>query len=114
MLKCCCHIEDKWNVKDEWNVKEAMSSCKTDNIIYSPMSSNLMKEGIFEFQKHWRNGKPIIVCDVLSQVTCLSRESMVTFRALYGNLTSGDNLNDTFEIKAIDCLSGCEFFFVSF
>jgi hypothetical protein len=83
------------NVKDEWNFKEAVSSCKTDNIIYSPMSSDLMKEGIFEFQKHWKNGKQIIVCDVFSQGTCLSWESMVTFRALYGNLTSGDNSNDT-------------------
>ncbi|KAK2375261.1 hypothetical protein P8452_47571 [Trifolium repens] len=33
---------------------------------------------------------------------------MVTFRALCGNLTSVDNSNDTLEIKAIDCLSGCE------
>ncbi|KAK2375260.1 transcription factor jumonji (jmjC) domain-containing protein [Trifolium repens] len=69
MLKCFFHIED------EWNVKEAVSSCKMDNIIHSPMSSDLMNEGIFEFQKHWRNG---------------------------------DNSNDTLEIKAIDCLSGCE------
>ncbi|KAK2429821.1 lysine-specific demethylase JMJ25 [Trifolium repens] len=102
MLKHFCHIED------ERNVEEAVTNCKTDNIIYLPMSSDLSKEGLFEFQKHWKKGEPIIVRDVLNQGTGLSWEPMVTFRALFGNLASGDNLNDTSEIKAIDCLSGCE------
>jgi lysine-specific demethylase 3 len=102
MLKHFCHIED------EWNAEEAVSSCKTDNIIYLPMSSGLLKDGLFEFQKHWRKGEPIIVRDVLNQGTGLSWDPMVTFRALCRNLASGDNSNDAAEIKAIDCLSGCE------
>ncbi|GAU21487.1 hypothetical protein TSUD_242100 [Trifolium subterraneum] len=102
MLKRFCNIED------EWNVEEAMSSCKTDNTIYCPMSSDLTKEGLFEFQKHWRNAEPVIVRDVLRQGTGLSWEPMVTYRALCGNSALGDNSNDSSQITAIDCLSGCE------
>ncbi|CAJ2648362.1 unnamed protein product [Trifolium pratense] len=78
LLKRFCNIEDEVNVDED----------------------------LFEFQKHWRNGEPAIVEGVLRQGTGLSWDPMVAFKALSGNLPSGDNSNDT--VTVVDCLSGCE------
>jgi len=103
IMKYFCNIEEKMNIQ-----KEVVSSCKNENNVYRPFSSDLIKEGLFEFRKHWRNGEPIIVRDVLKQGTGLSWEPMVTWRALCGNLASGVSANSKSEVKAIDCLASCE------
>jgi lysine-specific demethylase 3 len=59
------------------------------------------------FQKHWTNGEPIIVRDVLKQGTGLSWEPMVMWRALCDNLAS-DISSKMSEVKAIDCMANCE------
>jgi len=98
--------------------KEAISSCNSkiraafrdgtsDNNLYCPLSSDLINEGLLLFQKHWTQGEPIIVRDVLKQGTGLSWEPMVTLRALCENGVPGISSNTT-ELKAIDCLSCCE------
>ncbi|ESW19685.1 hypothetical protein PHAVU_006G146500 [Phaseolus vulgaris] len=98
--------------------KEEISSCNSkiraafrdgtsDNNLYCPSSSDLINEGLPLFRKHWTQGEPIIVRDVLKQGTGLSWEPMVTLRALSENVAPGISSNMT-ELKAIDCLSCCE------
>lgn len=78
-----------------------------DDDIYCPSSRDISNEGLLLFQKHWTNGEPIIVRDVLQQSTGLSWEPMVIWRAVCETLDSKINLNRS-EVKAIDCLAGCE------
>lgn len=101
--------------------KEEISSCNSkisfrdgtsDNNLYCPLSTDLINEGLLLFRKHWTQGEPIIVRDVLKQGTGLSWEPMVTLRALCENVVPGISSNMT-ELKAIDCLSCCEVCFCS-
>lgn len=114
-----CYMLNKFG-KSEQRIlqKKASSSCESmktaafrertnDNNIYCPLSSELIKDGLSQFQKHWINGEPVIVRDVLKQGTGLSWEPRVSLRALCENLASGMS-SDMSEVKAIDCLSSCE------
>ncbi|KAL2341318.1 hypothetical protein Fmac_009258 [Flemingia macrophylla] len=112
MLKLLC------KTKQTTLQKEAMSSCNSttraafrdgtnDNNIYCPLSSDLIDEGLNDFQKHWTKGEPVIVRDVLKQGTGLSWEPTVTWRALCENVVPGISSNMS-EVKAIDCLASCE------
>lgn len=115
MLKHFCNNEQMKVHKEEVSssmIRAAFRDGKNDNNIYCPVSSDLVKGGLFEFQKHWRNGEPIIVRDVLKQGTGLSWEPMVTWRALCGNLVSGVSSNFMSQVKAIDCLASCEVCFL--
>ena len=79
-----------------------------DNFLYCPNSRDVVREEeLLQFQMHWANGQPVIVRDVLEQTTGLSWEPMVMWRALCENLDSNDRSNMS-EVKAIDCLAGCE------
>lgn len=111
ILKTFCQIEQT-NLQ-----KEAVPSCNSmiraafrdgtnDNNIYCPVSSDLKKEGLCLFQKHWISGEPIIVRDVLKKGTGLSWEPMVTWRAICENFGSNRS-----EVKAIECLPSCEVWF---
>ena len=91
-------------------IRAASRDGTNDNSIYCPMSSDILKEGLCLFQKHWTNGEPIIVRDVLRQGTGLSWEPMVTWRALSENLGSKISSNMS-QVKAIDCLASCEVWF---
>ena len=84
-----------------------------DNNIYCPESRDISKEGLLFFQKHWTNGEPVIVCDVLKQGTGLSWEPMVMWRVLCENLVS-DISSKMSEVKAMDCLAGCQVWFCYF
>ncbi|KAK7292430.1 hypothetical protein RIF29_08210 [Crotalaria pallida] len=108
-----------WEVEQTtlWQ-KEAVPSCNSmrntafrkgtnDNNIYCPDSRDILKEGLLHFQKHWTNGEPIIVRDVLSQGTGLSWEPMVMWRVLCENSVS-EISSKMSDVKAIDCLAGCE------
>jgi len=70
-------------------------------------SSNIQKEGLLLFQKHWANGEPIIVRDALKLGTGLSWKPMVMWRALCENRVS-EISSKMSEVKAIDCLANCE------
>lgn len=87
--------------------KEAIKEGINDNNIYCPDSSSTKNEGLLLFQKHWANGEPIIVRDVLKQGTGLSWEPMVMWRALCENMVS-EISSKMSEVKAIDCLANCE------
>ncbi|XP_057748693.1 lysine-specific demethylase JMJ29-like [Arachis stenosperma] len=78
-----------------------------DNNIYCPESGDISKESFLLFQKHWSNGEPVIVRDVLTQGTGLSWEPMVMWRVLCESSAS-DISSKMSEVKAMDCLAGCE------
>ncbi|GER46718.1 transcription factor jumonji domain-containing protein [Striga asiatica] len=77
-----------------------------DNFVYCPNALD-MRDGSFEhFQMHWRRGEPVIVRDSLSGASGLSWEPMVMLRA-FKNASKRLN-EETFSVKAIDCLDWCE------
>ncbi|KAL3630704.1 hypothetical protein CASFOL_023688 [Castilleja foliolosa] len=86
--------------------KAADRKCSEDNFLYCPDALD-MGDGAFEhFQMHWRKGEPVIVRNALSRASGLSWEPMVMLRA-FRNATRKLN-QDTFCVKAIDCLDWCE------
>ncbi|CAJ1941402.1 unnamed protein product [Sphenostylis stenocarpa] len=87
--------------------KEAIREDINDNTMDCSESSNILKERLLLFQKHWSNGEPIIVRDALKQGTGLSWKPMVMWRALCKNMVSEVSSNMS-EVKAIDCLANCE------
>ncbi|CAA0824687.1 transcription factor jumonji (jmjC) domain-containing protein [Striga hermonthica] len=77
-----------------------------DNFVYCPNALD-MRNGSFEhFQMHWRRGEPVIVRDSHSGASGLSWEPMVMLRA-FKNASKRLN-EETFSVKAIDCLDWCE------
>lgn len=79
-----------------------------DNDLYCPSSrDSLLEEERLHFQKCWTNGEPVIVRDVLEQTAGLSWEPMVIWRALCESVDL-DISSKMSEMKAIDCLAGCE------
>jgi len=101
-------LEDKargmlkiWKIEQTtFQHEEAVSS-------YGSESKSSLKEGMLLFRKHWKNGEPIIVRDVLKHGTGLSWEPMVMWRALCDNVAS-DISSKMSEVKAIDCMANCE------
>lgn len=92
--------------KDELR-KAASRENTNDNYLYCPDSSHILTGGLFHFQKHWINGEPVIVRNVLEQATGLSWEPMVMWRALSENPVA-EKETKFLEVKAVDCLAGCE------
>ncbi|XP_019196872.1 PREDICTED: lysine-specific demethylase JMJ25-like [Ipomoea nil] len=79
-----------------------------DNCLYYPTARDALKEEeLFRFRSHWVRGEPVIVRDVLEQTSGLSWEPMVMWRALCEN-TNSNISSKMSEVKAIDCLAGCE------
>uniref|UniRef100_A0A7N0UJB4 Uncharacterized protein n=1 Tax=Kalanchoe fedtschenkoi TaxID=63787 RepID=A0A7N0UJB4_KALFE len=91
------------------DVKRAASrEGSNDNDLYCPSFGNtLSKEELLSFRRHWTNGEPLIVRDVLEQTRGLSWEPMVMWRALSEHADSGVS-SDMSVVKAIDCLAGCQ------
>lgn len=99
----CGHAE-----KGEGLRKSASRESSTDNFLYCPDAKDTMdREVISHFQKHWAAGEPVIVQNVLDKSTGLSWEPLVMWRAL--SESPDEVMKSKFvEMKAIDCLSGCE------
>ncbi|KAL4320864.1 hypothetical protein AHAS_Ahas14G0053100 [Arachis hypogaea] len=87
-------------------LRAASRDSPEDNNLYYPESNEISNEGLGLFRKHWTNGEPIIVRNVLKQGTGLSWEPMVILRALSEGL--GYKINSDMSVKAIDCLATCE------
>ncbi|KAF3451757.1 hypothetical protein FNV43_RR07853 [Rhamnella rubrinervis] len=88
--------------------KAASREDSDDNYLYCPDSASSLNGGDFlRFRRHWANGEPVIVRDVLKQATGLSWEPMVMWRALSEN-TDSETDSKNLVVKAIDCLAGCE------
>ncbi|XVF26086.1 hypothetical protein REPUB_Repub13aG0269700 [Reevesia pubescens] len=78
-----------------------------ENCLFSPSLNDNQEEDLCQFQMHWAKGEPVIVRNTLANSTGLSWEPMVIWRALCKNEDSDISL-DMSEVKAIDCLAGCE------
>ncbi|KAG0596646.1 hypothetical protein M758_UG272600 [Ceratodon purpureus] len=75
-----------------------------DSSIYCPTYLEVEKEGLSHFQKHWRQGHPVIVRDVNEGATGLSWEPMVMWRAVREITGSRRKFNeDTQSAFAVDC-----------
>jgi lysine-specific demethylase 3 len=73
-----------------------------DNYLYSPIAEDIQDDDLVHFQKHWAEGEPVIVSDVLRLTAGLSWEPSVMVRALRERKTA--NL----AVEALDCLDLCE------
>jgi hypothetical protein len=75
-----------------------------DNYIYCPTYLEVEKEGSSHFQKHWRQGHPVVVRDVNEGATGLSWEPMVMWRAVREISGSRRTFKeDTQSAWAVDC-----------
>ncbi|KAL5721366.1 hypothetical protein ACHQM5_005019 [Ranunculus cassubicifolius] len=72
----------------------------SDNYLFYPSAQH---NDLNHFQKHWINGEPIIVSDVLEFTSGLSWEPMVMWRALR------EQKKSILEVTALDCLDWCQF-----
>ena len=87
--------------------KAASRECSEDNYLYCPDSSDTITGDLSHFQKHWVRGEPVIVRNVLERANGLSWEPMVMWHAL-SESPEAETGSKFVEVKAIDCLAGCE------
>ncbi|XP_065879554.1 lysine-specific demethylase JMJ26-like [Euphorbia lathyris] len=88
--------------------KAACREGSDDNDLYCPALYNIQEDQeLFNFQRHWAKGEPVIVRDVLKVTPNLSWEPMVMWRALCENMDL-EASSKMSKVKAIDCLASCE------
>ncbi|WOK95580.1 lysine-specific demethylase JMJ25-like isoform X2 [Canna indica] len=87
--------------------KAACRKESNDNYVYCPTASDVQHGELDHFQKHWLDGQPVIVRDVLELTSGLSWEPMVMWRALREKKLS-EKAPERLTVKAIDCLDWCE------
>ena len=76
----------------------------TDNYLFCPSTPMLEKHSLEHFQKHWLQGEPVIVRNVLKSTSGLSWDPSDIFHAV------GENISDTIEgeaknVQTLDCLN---------
>ncbi|XP_021276047.1 lysine-specific demethylase JMJ25-like isoform X2 [Herrania umbratica] len=86
--------------------KAAFREDATDNYLYCPKAKDIQTGDLKHFQRHWANGEPVIVSDVLENTSGLSWEPMVMWRA-FRQITHTKH-DQQLEVKAIDCLDWSE------
>ena len=95
------------NVTDESSPKVRLAAHRADgrdNFIYCPTYLEVEKDGSSHFQKHWRQGHPVIVRNVDEGATGLSWEPMVMWRAVREITGSRRKFKeDTQSAWAVDC-----------
>ncbi|GFP85079.1 lysine-specific demethylase jmj25 [Phtheirospermum japonicum] len=92
----------------EKSCKAASREGSSDNSLYCPDSKDILNEDeLLHFRRHWAQGEPVIIRNALEQTSGLSWEPMVMWRALCEH-TDEHVGSRTSDVKAIDCLAGCE------
>ncbi|KAK8476825.1 hypothetical protein V6N11_024172 [Hibiscus sabdariffa] len=86
--------------------KAASREDAIDNYLYCPKAKDIKSGDLKHFQKHWANGEPVIVSDVLENTSGLSWEPMVMWRA-FRQVTNKKN-DHQLEVKALHCLDWSE------
>ncbi|CAL0300096.1 unnamed protein product [Lupinus luteus] len=126
-------FKKNWVAKLVKNVEEMVSSCRInnaddlpetglnalrvcqyahreagdDNYLYCPTSEDLKTDGIDNFRKHWKSGKPIIVKQVFATSSISSWDPLVIWKGI--RETTDEKMKDENRIvKAIDCLDRSE------
>ncbi|XP_024400800.1 lysine-specific demethylase JMJ27 isoform X2 [Physcomitrium patens] len=78
-----------------------------DNYLYCPTLLETETDGLSHFQKHWRQGQPVIVRNVMESATGLSWEPLTMWRALREQ-TRGKCKDDSKTVRAVDCSNWSE------
>ncbi|XWS68469.1 hypothetical protein CRYUN_Cryun04dG0093000 [Craigia yunnanensis] len=78
----------------------------TDNYLYCPKAKDIQSGDLKHFQRHWANGEPVIVSNVLENTSGLSWEPMVMWRA-FRQITNTKH-DQQLEVKALNCLDWSE------
>ncbi|MBA0834448.1 hypothetical protein Goarm_006802, partial [Gossypium armourianum] len=86
--------------------KAASREDTTDNYLYCPKAKDIQSGDLEHFQRHWANGEPVIVSNVLENASGLSWEPMVMWRAFRQIKNTKHELQ--LEVKALDCLDWSE------
>ncbi|CAN6710781.1 unnamed protein product [Malus baccata var. baccata] len=79
-----------------------------DNFLYCPNAIDIADGEIEHFQRHWINGEPVIVRNVLDKTSGLSWEPMVMWRAFRETGANVKFKEETRSVKALDCFDWCE------
>ncbi|KAF5200073.1 lysine-specific demethylase JMJ25-like, partial [Thalictrum thalictroides] len=114
----CFNSVGEVNVVDNKLRKAACREDSRDNYLYCPSAKDIQQSDLNHFQKHWVNGEPVIVQDVLESTSGLSWEPMVMCRALREK-TNSRVFNQKkmkkiikgsshLDVTAMDCLYWCE------
>ncbi|KAG1327065.1 lysine-specific demethylase JMJ25 [Cocos nucifera] len=98
-VKCSCSCSGNKNSR-----KAASRENSADNYLYCPLSNDIKQDDLKHFQRHWIKGEPVIVRQVLEQMSQLSWEPALMWRAIRGSKASPE----LSQLKAIDCLACCE------
>ncbi|KAH6812783.1 Transcription factor jumonji domain-containing protein [Perilla frutescens var. frutescens] len=102
-----CPFCFKEDVNDFSEVRQAaFREYSQDNFLYCPNATDLGDSEFKHFQMHWSRGEPVIVRNALSRASGLSWDPKVMLRAFRN--ASKKLKQDTFSVKAIDCLDWCE------
>ncbi|KAF6159769.1 hypothetical protein GIB67_030027 [Kingdonia uniflora] len=89
--------------------KAACREGSSDNYLYCPRTGDIKQSDLEHFQKHWFDGEPVIVRNVLDTTTGLSWDPMVMSRGLRENKVSRVSKGcPKLEVMAVDCLDWCE------
>ncbi|XP_039068742.1 lysine-specific demethylase JMJ25-like isoform X2 [Hibiscus syriacus] len=86
--------------------KAASRENAIDNYLYCPKAKDIKSGDLKHFQKHWANGEPVIVSDVLENTSGLSWEPMVMWRAF--RQVTNKKSDHQLEVKALHCLDWSE------
>ncbi|OMO62493.1 hypothetical protein COLO4_33053 [Corchorus olitorius] len=89
--------------------KAASRDDAKDNYLYCPRAKDIQSGDLIHFQRHWANGEPVIVSDVLENTFGLSWEPMVMWRAFRQITNTKHDIQ--LDVKAIDCLDWSEVVF---
>ncbi|OMO60073.1 Transcription factor, K-box [Corchorus capsularis] len=89
--------------------KAASRDDAKDNYLYCPRAKDIQSGDLVHFQRHWANGEPVIVNDVLENTFGLSWEPMVMWRAFRQITNTKHDIQ--LDVKAIDCLDWSEVMF---
>ncbi|XWS39594.1 hypothetical protein CRYUN_Cryun18bG0068500 [Craigia yunnanensis] len=86
--------------------KAASREDTTDNYLYCTKAKDIQSRDLKHFQRHWANGEPVIVSNVLENTSGLSWEPMVMWRA-FRQITNTKH-DQQLEVKALHCLDWAE------
>ncbi|XP_016650107.1 PREDICTED: lysine-specific demethylase JMJ25 isoform X4 [Prunus mume] len=99
--------EENNNLQSEVRQAAVRKNCD-DNFLYCPSAVDIADDEIEHFQRHWMNGEPVIVRNVLDKTSGLSWEPMVMWRAFRETGAKVKFKEETRSVKAIDCWDWCE------
>lgn len=102
----CFNSEGEVNKNNPRLRKAASRKDSLDNYLYNPIAGEIKPVDLKHFQRHWANGEPVIVSNVLESACGLSWEPMVMWRAFRQLKHTSHQKN--LEVTAIDCLDCCE------